>query len=132
MGVDDWHLWLKLAMVCEFDYVEEHLAIHVFHGDNYSLNDEKMHEAEIVCLNKIEHIAKKYDKTADWSLIKQQLHIRYAKSYIFSGLYNLGGATFIRAHKARTSYSSYIKGLTFKLIPNIVWQLLQKCKRLLT
>jgi glycosyltransferase involved in cell wall biosynthesis len=129
MGVDDWHLWLKLAMVCEFDYVEEHLAIHVFHGDNYSLNDEKMHEAEIVCLNKIEQIAKQYNKTADWTLIKQQLHVRYAKSYIFSGLYHLAGDTFIRAHHTKSSLKLYAKGIAFKITPNIVWKLLQNSKR---
>ncbi|WP_170235775.1 glycosyltransferase family 2 protein [Colwellia demingiae] len=131
MGVDDWHLWLKLAMVCEFDYVEEHLAVHVFHGDNYSLNDEKMHEAEIVCLNKIELIAKQYDKTADWALIKQHLHVRYAKSYIFSGFYNLAGDTFIRAHQTKNNLQLYVKGIAFKLTPNIVWKLLQNSKRIL-
>jgi glycosyltransferase involved in cell wall biosynthesis len=131
MGVDDWHLWLKLAMVCKFDYVEEYLAVHVFHGDNYSLNDEKMHEAEIICLNKIEYIAKQQNKTADWALIKQQLHVRYAKSYIFSGLYNLAGNTFIRAHQTKNNSQLYVKGMVFKLTPNIVWKLLQKSKRIL-
>ena len=131
MGVDDWHLWLKLAMACEFDYVEEHLAIHVFHGDNYSLNDEKMHEAEIVCLNKIEHIATQHHKTADWASIKQQLHVRYAKSYIFSGLYDLAGNTFIRAHHTKNNLKLYVKGIVFKLTPNIVWKLLQNSKRTL-
>lgn len=129
MGVDDWHLWLKLAMVCEFDFVAEHLAIHVFHGNNYSLYDEKMHEAEIVCLNKIEHIAKRYVKTADWPLIKQRLHIRYAKSYIYSGLFNLAGDTFIRAHSSKSSILFLIRGWVFKLIPNFVWKVLQRAKR---
>ncbi|XQW85353.1 glycosyltransferase family 2 protein [Thalassotalea piscium] len=129
MGVDDWHLWLKLALVCEFDFVPEHLAIHVFHGDNYSLNDEKMHEAEIVCLNKIETIAATYHKSANWPLIKQQLHIRYAKSYIFSGLYNLAGNTFIRAHQTKTHIPTLLKGWMFKLIPNFVWNIIQKTKR---
>jgi glycosyltransferase involved in cell wall biosynthesis len=131
MGVDDWHLWLKLAMVCEFDFVAEHLAIHVFHGNNYSLLDEKMHEAEIVCLNKIEQIGKQYDKSADWPLIKQRLHTRYAKSYIFSGLYNLAGDTFIRAHQTKQSFSLYFKGIVFKLVPNVIWKFLQKAKRAL-
>jgi len=130
MGVDDWHLWLKLAMVCEFDYVAEHLAVHVFHGDNYSLNDEKMHEAELVCLNKIALIAAKHNISADWSLIKYNLHVRYAKSYIFSGLYNLAGDTFMRAHKEKSNMMTCAKGLLFKLIPNFIWQALQKTKRL--
>lgn len=52
MGVDDWHLWLKLALVSEVDFVETVVAKHIFHGDNYSMLDEKMHHAEIVCLEK--------------------------------------------------------------------------------
>ncbi len=129
MGVDDWHLWLKLAMVCEFDFVAEHLAVHVFHGDNYSLNDEKMHEAEIVCLDKIEQLATENFKNSHWALIKQQLHIRYAYSYIFSGLYDLAGETFLRAHRTKPNIPCYIKGVIFKFIPNFIWQILQKIKR---
>ena len=132
MGVDDWHLWLKLSMVCDFDFVAEHLAVHVFHGNNYSLNDEKMHAAELVCLAKIEPMAKQYNESANWSLIKQQLHVRYAKSYIFSGLYNLAGDTYIQAHQAKNNLSLYLKGIIFKLTPNIVWQLLQNTKRILS
>lgn len=129
MGVDDWHLWLKLALVCEFDFVPEHLAVHVFHGDNYSLNDEKMHEAEIVCLNKIELVANQNQKKVNWPQIKQQLHIRYAKSYIFSGLYQLAGNTFIRAHQSQAKWSVYFKGWLFKLVPSFIWRGLQKAKR---
>lgn len=132
MGVDDWHLWLKLAMVCEFDFVAEHLAVHVFHGDNYSLNDEKMHEAEIVCLEKIEQLATTDYENSNWPLIKQQLHIRYAYSYIFSGLYDLAGDTFIRAHKTQPNLLCYVKGLIFKYTPNFIWQALQKIKRSLS
>ena len=90
-----------------------------------------MHEAEIVCLNKIEHIATQHHKTADWASIKQQLHVRYAKSYIFSGLYDLAGNTFIRAHHTKNNLKLYVKGIVFKLIPNIVWKLLQNSKRTL-
>ena len=129
MGVDDWHLWLKLSMVSEFDFVSEHLAVHVLHGDNYSSNDEKMHEAELVCLTKIEVIAAQYNKKVDWPLIKQQLHKRYANSYMFLGLYTLAGNTFIRAHHAKQNIPLYLTGLAFKLVPKMFWQLLQKIKR---
>ena len=131
MGVDDWHLWLKLAFVCQFDYVEEHLAVHVFHGDNYSSNDEAMHAAEIVCLNKIKLVADKNNRIVDWATIKQKIHSRYAKSYIFSGLYNLAGNTFMRAHQEKSNVTLYFKGVVFKYIPNIIWKLLQKTKRTL-
>lgn len=82
MGVDDWLAWLKLSLICEFDFVAEHLAIHVFHGDNYSSNEEKMHKAELVCINKIKPLAVKHNKTVDWQEIKQNLHVRYANTYI--------------------------------------------------
>jgi hypothetical protein len=116
-------------MVCEFDFVADYLAVHVFHGDNYSLNDEKMHEAEVVCLNKIEAIAATRNKSANWLLIKQQLHLRYAKSYIFSGLYNLAGDTFIRAHRTKKNIPYFLKGWFIKLVPNFIWNILQRSKR---
>jgi len=131
MGVDDWHLWLKLAFICQFDYVEEHLAVHVFHEDNYSSNDEAMHAAEIVCLNKIKLVSDKNNRAVDWSTIKQKIHSRYAKSYIFSGLYNLAGNTFIRAHQEKSNFTLYFKGIIFKYTPNIIWKTLQKNKRIL-
>ncbi len=121
MGVGDWNLWLKLAMVCEFDYVSEHLAVHVFQGDNYSLNDEKTHEAEIICLNKIAPVAAKYEINVNWSLIEHNLHIRYANSYIFSGFYNLAGNTFLRANKEKSNNFTLFKWLAFKFVPNYVW-----------
>lgn len=129
MGVDDWHLWLKLAMVCEFDFIPEHLAIHVFHGDNYSLNDQKMHEAELVCLDKIEQIAKDKSVSANWDKIKLDLHVRYAHSYIFSGFFKLAGDTFFRAAKIQPSLSLKLKGCLFKFVPSPVWRLMQSAKR---
>lgn len=129
MGVDDWHLWLKLAMICDFDFVEEHLAIHVFHGDNYSLNNEKMHEAEIVCLDKIASIAPQFGKHANWDGIKSRLHIRYAACYIYTGLFNLAGDSFLRAHHCRADFSSLVKGYLFKYMPNFIWRLAQIIKR---
>lgn len=129
MGVDDWHLWLKMSLICEFDFVAEHLAVHVFHGDNYSSNDEKMHEAELVCLAKIKEIAAQFDRTAQWADIIQNLHVRYAQSYVSAGLFNLAGNTFIRAHQTRKNRLFWTKGYMLKLVPNFVWKSLQNAKR---
>jgi len=129
MGVDDWHLWLKLSIKYEFDFTQEALAIHVFHADNYSLNDEKMHEAEMDCLNKIEMIAQEQSRYADWKTIKQKLNIRYANSYIYWGMYNLAGDTLIKAHNVKMSIPALLKGSLLKLIPNMFWQQIQKLKR---
>jgi hypothetical protein len=76
-------------------------------------------------------MAKQYKQNANWSLIKQQLHVRYAKSYLFAGLYNLAGETYIKAHQTKNNVTLYLKGIVFKLTPNIVWQLLQSTKRML-
>lgn len=122
MGVDDWHLWLKLSMVCEFDFVEEHLAIHVFHEDNYSSNDEKMHHAELICLEKIALISKNKRKVVDWADIKQKIHLRYAESYLYFGLYHLGGRTLIRAHNEKSNYKYLLKGYLFCIFPETFWK----------
>jgi len=129
MGVDDWHLWLKMSLICEFDFVPEHLAVHVFHGDNYSSNDEKMHQAELVCLAKIKEFATQFDKTAQWANIIQNLHIRYAQSYVSAGLFNLAGDTFMRAHQTRKNSLFWAKGYMLKLVPDFVWKSLQNAKR---
>ena len=129
MGVDDWLAWLKLSLVCEFDFVAEHLAIHVFHGDNYSSNEKKMHKAELVCINKIEPLADKYNKLVDWPEIKQNLHVRYANTYIYNGLFNLAGDTLLRASQLKNNGKLSLKGKLLKIIPNFIWQTVQKIKR---
>jgi len=129
MGVDDWLAWLKLSLVCEFDFVAEHLAIHVFHGDNYSSNEEKMHKAELVCINKIAPLADKYNKLVDWLKVKQDLHIRYANTYIYNGQFKLAGVTLLRAAKLKGNLKLKLKGLSLKLIPSFIWQFMQKAKR---
>ena len=129
MGVDDWLAWLKLSLVCKFDFVAEDLAVHVFHGDNYSSNEEKMHAAELVCLDKIEPMAEKHNKSVDWQEIKQNLHIRYANTYIYNGLFNLAGDTFLQAAQLKNNRKLAVKGRLFKIVPNFIWQFIQQAKR---
>ncbi|MFT6247891.1 MAG: glycosyltransferase involved in cell wall biosynthesis [Cognaticolwellia sp.] len=129
MGVDDWLAWLKLSLVCDFDFVSEDLAVHVFHGDNYSSNEEKMHAAELVCLNKIEPMAKKHNKLVDWDEIKQNLHVRYANTYIYNGMFNLAGDTFLKAYRLKNNGKLLLKGRLLKVVPNFIWQTVQKIKR---
>lgn len=129
MGVDDWLAWLKLSLVCQFDFVPEDLAVHVFHGDNYSSNEEKMHKAELVCLNKIEPMAVKHNKSIDWDKIRQNLHVRYANTYIYNGMFNLAGDTFLEASRLKNNGKLSLKGRLLKIVPNFVWQTIQNIKR---
>jgi len=131
MGVDDWLAWLKLSLVCEFDFIEDHAAIHVFHGENYSSNEEKMHKAELICLSKIEPIANESNKFVDWNEIKQNLHARYADSYIHNSMFTLAGNTLLEASKLKNNRALKYKGWLFILMPNVVWKLMQKMKRTL-
>lgn len=129
MGVDDWLAWLKLSLVCEFDFVPEHLAIHVFHGDNYSSNEEKMHAAELVCLDKIQPMAEKHNKSVDWNEIKENLHVRYANTYIYNGMFNLAGDTLLQASQLKRNGKLLFKGRLLKVVPNFIWRFMQKTKR---
>lgn len=129
MGVDDWLAWLKLSLVCELDFVPEHLAIHVFHGDNYSSNEEKMHAAELVCLDKIQPMAENYNKSVDWNEIKQNLHVRYANTYIYNGVFDLAGDTFLIASKLKNNSKLALKGRLLKVVPNFILRHIQNTKR---
>ncbi|OMH25675.1 glycosyltransferase [Motiliproteus sp. MSK22-1] len=129
MGVDDWHLWLKLALHCQVDLVEEYLCTHIFHGDNYSLNDQKMHDAEIVCLDKIAPLAEKEGRQPNWRLIKNQLHIRYAQSYIYTGDFSLAAKTYQRAYKEQSSLPILLRCLFYNWTPDFLLHYLQKNKR---
>ncbi|MCI2282223.1 glycosyltransferase [Colwellia sp. MSW7] len=127
MGVDDWHLWLKLSLVCEFDYVAEHLATHVFHGDNYSLNELKMYEAELACLSNIKKHVMSYKIEVNWYDVEQQIHLRYAQEFVASGMYKKGGNVYLLA--SRNNIIIIIKGLLFKFLPYAILSYLQKVKR---
>lgn len=54
-GVDDRHLWLKVARIAKLAVVKEPLAVYFIHGENYSLNEAKMLEADLLCIDMIEN-----------------------------------------------------------------------------
>ncbi|WP_394175828.1 glycosyltransferase family 2 protein [Thalassotalea litorea] len=134
MGVDDWHLWLKISLFSEFDFVPEHLATHVFHGTNFSQNDFAMYKAELICLEKIQQYLDelKLQKNIPWNKIKFASSIRYGKSFVYSGLYNLAGDTFIQADKWVPSAKYRWMGRLLKILPDALLKLGQQSRRLLT
>jgi glycosyltransferase involved in cell wall biosynthesis len=129
MGVDDWHLWLKLAMICEFDFVAEHLCAHIFHGDNYSMNNKKMHDAELVCLEKIMPIAKEKNINIDWSSVLYSIHVRYAGDYLHTGHYKLSAQAYEDANNLKPSKKLWAKSILLKWVPGIIFRGLQQVKR---
>ncbi|MEH6625335.1 MAG: glycosyltransferase family A protein [Motiliproteus sp.] len=129
MGVDDWHLWLKLALICKADFVEEHLCTHVFHGDNYSLNDGKMHDAEIICLDKIFPLTITSGRSPNWNSIRRNIHLKYAQSYLYTSDFKLAADTYQRAYREQPSPSALIKWLIYRILPAPVLHFLQNQKR---
>jgi glycosyltransferase involved in cell wall biosynthesis len=131
MGVDDWDLWLRFSLVTEIDFVEEPLAIHVFHGDNYSSNHAAMHLAELVCLNELNVFIndRKIKTNEDWILIERNVHLRYYKDYMNDGLFNLAKQALSDASALSFNRSVFVKLCILTVTPNKILTGLQKIKR---
>ncbi|WP_432460874.1 glycosyltransferase family 2 protein [Agarivorans sp. QJM3NY_25] len=129
MGVDDWHLWLKLSRYCRFDYVSAPLAKHIIHENNYSLNDQKMHQAELVCISKIEAEYGAEFPGINWAEIKSAIHRRYAKNYVFSGEFKLAGSSLLLADQCHANLHMRLRGYLLKLIPSPLLTAAQQLKR---
>jgi hypothetical protein len=131
MGVDDWLAWLKLSLVCDVDFVEEYLAIHVFHENNYSSNNAQMYKAELVCLAKIKPFGAHYpqSKEVDYIHVEKNIHLRYAEAFIYNGDFSLGGDALLLAAQSDNNVKLKFKGLLFKWSPVLLLTLLQKTKR---
>lgn len=132
MGVDDWLAWLKMSLVCEVDFVEEYLAIHIIHENNYSSNQEKMYRAEMVCLKKIMPIAAQAELMYDvnYQRIERDIHLRYAEAFIHNGDFSAGGEALLLASQLEQNSQLKLKGLFFKWCPSFLLYLLQRIKRL--
>jgi glycosyltransferase involved in cell wall biosynthesis len=129
MGVDDWHLWLKIANQFEFDFVEQHLAIHVFHGTNYSSNDEKMHMAELVCLNKIQKTLDLGEGYINWLCVKSEIHKKYAACYLYNGNFRRAGDAYREANSCVTDVKILIKANFLLFSPVKLLTFIQVLKR---
>lgn len=134
MGVDDWLAWLKLSLHCQFDFVPESLATHVFHGNNYSSNEQEMYKAELVCMAKIKPIAEQYSSKlqVNYQQILKNIHIRYAEAFIYNSEFSLGGQTLLLAAKHNNNFRIKLKGGFFLYCPTMVLHLIQNLKRLIT
>ena len=132
MGVDDWHIWLKLAREVEFDFVADHLAVHVFHGANYSSNEEKMHIAELVCIDKIESTMKGSKYLVDWRKVRANIHEKYAASYLYNGDYKLASKAFSDAAELVPNSKLKIKATLLGYLPRFFLGSMQGIKRSLS
>ena len=129
MGVDDWHVWLKIALISEIDFVKENLCTYNFHQNNYSSNEEKMHIAELVCLDKIKTLVDQTNIKVNWPEIFYARHLHYIKAYIHRGLFRKAGAAFYQVYKIKPSAQLLMYFLIFSYIPTPFLAYFQKIKR---
>ncbi|WP_371375723.1 glycosyltransferase family 2 protein [Thalassotalea aquiviva] len=117
MGVDDWLAWLKISLACKVGYVQDYLAVRTIHGDNYSLIEEKMHQAEITCIDKIQTLSANYHHKVNYPKLKNQIHKRYASSYINNGNFRLGAMSFWQAHECYSDTYALFKAIIYRTTP---------------
>ena len=131
MGVDDWLAWLKMSLICEVDFVQEYLAIHVFHGENYSSNEAKMYKAELICLEKIKPLAQVNEKVQEvkYHQVEANIHLRYAEAFIYNSDFSSGSVALLSAASCVKSSRLKCKGLFFKFTPNTVLLFIQSLMR---
>ncbi|RUP83382.1 hypothetical protein C7Y69_02295 [Alteromonas sp. KS69] len=83
-GVDDRHVWLRLARITRFGVVSEPLATYVIHGANYSLNEAKMLTADLICISKISSISGLTEQERAWCKeAKYRVYRHYASNFFY-------------------------------------------------
>ncbi len=131
MGVDDWNLWLKIALITHVDYIPEYLCTRVFHDSNYSSNEEKMHQAELTCLEDIKEITDKKNISIDWSNVLYKVHVRYAKNYRYNGQFNNAGISYKQAYNIKASPLLLFLYVIYTKLPSFMLSSIQKIRRYL-
>ncbi|RKF14384.1 glycosyltransferase [Alginatibacterium sediminis] len=131
-GVDDWMLWLHLAQCSKLAFVNEHLAVHIFHGDNYSLNELAMNSAEFYCIDQLSLQFSDIELKQPWPVIKGKLLLRHATDYKYIGEFRAAGEALSQAGELLGTHRYKIQGIAMKLIPAFMLRLLQRQKRLRT
>jgi glycosyltransferase involved in cell wall biosynthesis len=132
MGVDDWDVWLRCSLVTDFDFVDEALAIHVFHGQNFSSNNKVMHMAELFCLKELKIFVNfnNIQLTENWDLIERSIHLKYYKDYLNESLFSLAEKSLQDANTLKFSLPIFLKYNLLSVTPNILLHKLQKIKRI--
>ena len=131
MGVDDWDVWLRFSLVTNFDYIAEPLAIHVFHGQNYSSNNQVMHIAELLCLKELMLFIKdnNIELLEEWSLIERRIHLKYYKDYINEGSFTFAKKALVDANTLQFDFFVLLKIILLNVVPATALKGLQNFKR---
>ena len=121
-GVDDRHVWLRMARISKVAVVRQPLAIYFIHGENYSLNEQKMLVADLACVRKIAKISGISDREkALCEYAELGIYLHYGNNLLYQNETALAGACYLSAWKIEPSkVHLLIKGLALKLVPQPV------------
>ncbi|MFT7319960.1 glycosyltransferase family 2 protein [Congregibacter sp.] len=118
-GVDDWHLWLRLLQVSQANSVEDLLATHVIHGDNYSLRESVMRDAALLCLEKLGEPS--HQPQIDRKLLddaERRVYEHYGQNLMHQREFRQAADCFINAWYKRPTRLRYLAlGACLKLVP---------------
>lgn len=130
MGVDDWHLWIKLLTRTQADYVPEVLATHIVHGDNYSFRELDMLSASIACIDNLgkEPLLTGYEdelKTAAFNV-----YDHYARNLIHYGQFAEAVKCISQKRRLKPfDLRTLAQALAFSTVPDGMLRYLQNLKR---
>lgn len=118
-GVDDRHVWLRMARVSNLAVIKRPLAIYFIHGENYSLNEKKMLIADLVCVRKI--AAMDGVSGQEKALCKQAeygIYLHYANNLLYQNHPQDAGHCYLNAWKVKPGQVKYlISGLLLSVTP---------------
>ncbi|MBU2979213.1 glycosyltransferase family A protein [Alteromonas sp. C1M14] len=83
-GVDDRFVWMRVSRLCEFAVVNKPLATYVIHGDNYSLDNQKMLDADVYCMQTLAALPDMSEE--EIRLLErglQKVYLHYANNFLY-------------------------------------------------
>ena len=110
--VEDYELWLRLAKVCRFHFIQSVLGTHIFHGENASNNAERQLNGGLAVLDQI---SKELDQPIENLSFEDHRRRHKAVRYHRANAYYVAGRNYQRRGEFMKPSKYY--GQTLRLFP---------------
>lgn len=130
-GVDDWHMWIRIANRYEIIQVPEVLATHVFWGQNWSLRESEMLRSTLHCLGDIERILPDV-RARNRRLLNVgyfETYFGFGKSFLNTNDFKNARRCFVRALSHKPYAAVLLPYIVVSWLPKSIVQLLRKRHR---
>lgn len=118
-GVDDRFVWMRVSRLCEFAVVKKPLATYVIHGDNYSLDNQKMLTADVYCMQTLAALPDMGRDEID--LLEtglQKVYLHYGNNFLYRNETRSAGKCFLSAWKTNKLRLDWLMwGMLLYMIP---------------